>query len=260
LTRRGGIFDEGHMRIRQFVVVARDLDRAVADLIAVLGIEVGFNDPAVKEFGLRNAVMPVGDTFLEVVSPIDPQATAERYLARRGGDGGYMLILQSDRLDADRERLASMGVRTVWKADLPQIRGTHLHPRDTGGTLLSLDDATPPDSWHWAGPRWREHVRRQVVDSIVAAELQSDDPSALARRWSEILDRPAREISTGRFEIALEGTKLSFVPCADGRGEGLAGFGVRAIDRAAALEAARRRGCPVVGDRITIAGSHVDLV
>ena len=34
--------------------------------------------------------MPVGDTFLEVVSPIDPKATAERYLARRGGDGGYM--------------------------------------------------------------------------------------------------------------------------------------------------------------------------
>jgi hypothetical protein len=248
------------MRIRQFVVVARDLDRVVGDLTAVLGIEVGFNDTTIKEFGLENAVMPVGDTFLEVVSPIDPKATAERYLARRGGDGGYMLIVQCDDLDDDRARLAALGVRTVWKADLPRIRGTHLHPKDTGGTLLSLDDATPPDSWHWAGPKWREHVRRGVVDSIVAAELQSDDPDALARRWSEILDRPARETAARGFEIALDGTRLRFVPDADGRGEGLAGFDVRAVDRAAALEAARRRGCPVRGDRITVAGIHVDLV
>jgi hypothetical protein len=248
------------MRIRQFVVVARDLDRVVGDLTAVLGIEVGFNDPTIKEFGLKNAVMPVGDTFLEVVSPIDPDATAERYLARRGGDGGYMLIVQCDDLDADRARLASIGVRTVWKADLSQIRGTHLHPKDTGGTLLSLDDATPPDSWHWAGPRWREHVRRQVVDSIVAAELQSEDPAALARRWSEILDRAVRETGADCCEITLEGGRLRFVPVADGRGEGLAGFDVRAMDRERALATARQRGFPVEGARIAVAGINVDLV
>src|SRR5690349_11174643 len=115
------------MRIRQFVVVARDLESVVDDFSAVLGIEVGFNDPAVKEFGLTNAVMPVGDTFLEVVSPFDPNATAERYLKRRGGDGGYMLIIQSDDLDRDRAHFADIGVRTVWKLDLPEIRGTHLH-------------------------------------------------------------------------------------------------------------------------------------
>jgi len=232
----------------------------VADFTAVFGIEVAFNDPTIKEFGLKNAVMPVGETFLEVVSPIDPGATAERYLARRGGDGGYMLIVQSDDLDADRARLASIGVRTVWKADLPQIRGTHLHPKDTGGTLLSLDDATPPDSWHWAGPRWREHVRRRVVDSMVAAELQSDDPAVLARRWSEILDRPVRDAGAGRSEIALEGGRLRFVPAADGRGEGLAGFDVRATDRERALAAARQRGFSVEGACITVAGIHVDLV
>lgn len=126
--------------------------------------------------------------------------------------------------------------------------------------MLSLDDATPPDSWHWAGPTWHEHVRRRVVDSIITAELQSEDPAALARRWSEVLDRRAREKGAGRFEIALDGTRLSFAPDADGRGEGLAGFEVRAIDRAAALETARQRGCTVAGDRITIAGIHVDLV
>ena len=247
------------MRIRQVVVVARDLEKVVGDLTAVLGIEVAFNDPSVREFGLRNAVMPVGDTFLEVVSPVDPEATAERYLERRRGDGGYMLIIQCDDLDRDRERLGSIGVRTVWKADLATIRGTHLHPKDTGGTLLSLDDATPAESWHWAGPEWKSHVRRDVVDAITAAELQSGDPGGLARRWAEILDRPAREISAGRFEIPLECSRLRFVEDTNGRGEGLAGFDIHAIDRRALVRSAQERGGTIGEDQVTIAGVRIGL-
>lgn len=248
------------MRIRQVVYVARDLEKVVGDLTAVFGIEVGFNDPLVKEFGLRNAVMPVGDTFLEVISPIDPQATAERYLARRRGDGGYMLIVQSDRLDADRERFAKIGVRAIWKLDLPEIRGTHLHPKDTGGTLLSVDDATPPESWHWAGPEWKQHVHSDLVDGITAAELQSDDPQALARRWCEILGRPVLETPRGGIEIKLDGGGLRFVGDSDGRGEGLAGFDVRAKNREAVLRNARERNIPLIDGRLAIGGMRVALV
>ena len=248
------------MRLRQTVLVARDLDAVVGDLTAVLGIEVAFNDPLVKEFGLRNAVMPIGDTFLEVVSPIDPQATANRYLERRRGDGGYMLIVQCDDLDGDRRRVSELGVRTVWKLDLPQIRGTHLHPKDTGGALLSLDDAKPAESWHWAGPEWERHVRRERVDAITAAEMQAEEPRSLAERWAEILDRPAKEVAPNRYAITLEGTTLRFVAATDGRGEGLSGFEVRAADRNAVLRAARERGCADGDDSVAIGGVRIGLV
>ena len=247
------------MRIRQFVVVARDLESVVADFEAVLGIEVGFNDPSVKEFGLRNAVMPVGDGFLEVVSPFDPNATAERYLKRRGGDGGYMLIVQSDDLDRDRARLAELGVRTVWKLDLPEIRGTHLHPKDTGGTLLSVDQPKIAADWHWAGPKWREHVRRDVVSGIRNVELQSDAPRELAERWSEVLGRPVREQNAKRFVIELEGGEIRFVEDRDGRGEGLAAFDVDVVDREKLLAGAKRRGCAVDGDEVSVAGIRIRL-
>ena len=46
----------------------------------MLDLEVGFRDPGVELFGLRNAVIPVGDTFLEVVSPIKEGTTAGRLL------------------------------------------------------------------------------------------------------------------------------------------------------------------------------------
>ena len=245
------------MRVRQFVVVARDLDKVVDDFRAVLGIEVGFNDPQVKEFGLKNAVMPIGDTFLEVVSPVDPNATAERYLKRRSGDGGYMLIVQSDDLDRDRARFADVGVRTIWKLDLPEIRGTHLHPKDTGGTLLSVDQPKPAEAWQWAGPKWREHVRRDVVSQITSAELQSDAPQALAERWSEILGQPVREAGTNRFVMDLDGGEIRFVEDRDDRGEGLAAFDVRATDRKALLAAAQQHGCPVADDELTIAGIRI---
>ena len=248
------------MRLRQTVLVARDLDAVVGTLTAVLGIEVGFNDPSVREFGLRNAVMPVGDTFLEVVSPVDPQATANRYLERRRGDGGYMLIVQCDDLDADRRRVGELGVRVVWQKDLPQIRGTHLHPKDTGGTLLSLDDATPPESWHWAGPQWESHVARGRVDAIVAAEMQSEEPRGLAERWAEILDKPLAEIGRDRYEVTLDGTRLRFVTARDRRGEGLRGFDVHAVDREAVFRAARQRGCAADAESVTIAGVRIALV
>ena len=247
------------MRLRQVVIAARDLDATVAELTAVLGIRVGFNDPGVAEFGLVNAVMPVGDTFLEVISPVAPSAPAQRWLDRRRGDGGYMLILQSTDLDGDRARVAGLGIRTVWKMDLEDIRGTHLHPHDTGGTLLSLDEAKPPESWRWAGPEWKTHARVERVRQITAAEMQSRDPQALAVRWSEILDRPARELSSGGFEIALEQGQLRFVPDRDGRGEGLVGFDVRAADRAALLGSARERGVAVSGDQITIGGVRIAI-
>jgi hypothetical protein len=194
-----------------------------------------------------------------VVSPFDPQATAERYLARRGGDGGYMLIVQCDDLDGDRRRLDRLGVRTVWKADLPDIRGTHLHPKDTGGTLLSLDDATPPESWRWAGPDWRAHVRRDVVGAIRAAELESDDPRALAARWAEVLGMPTRETAHGRYAIALDEGEIRFVETRDGRGEGLAAFDVEVLDRERLLAAARARGFPAERDHVTVAGVRIGL-
>ena len=56
-------------RLRQAVLVARDLDGVAASLRSALGLGAPFHDPGVAAFGLRNAVMALGDTFVEVVSP-----------------------------------------------------------------------------------------------------------------------------------------------------------------------------------------------
>ena len=177
------------MRLRQIALVARELDPVVEDLCAVLGLEVCFRDPGVAEFGLHNALMPIGTCFLEVVSPMRPDTTAGRLLGKRGGDGGYMVIAQTDDLPRDRRRLAALGVRIVWQIELPDAQTIHLHPRDIGAAILSLDQMPEPESWRWGGPSWRSHMKTDVTKALVGAELQSPQPGALAARWGQVFGR-----------------------------------------------------------------------
>ncbi len=97
--------------MRQVALVGRDLAAPVNDLCAVLDLQIAYRDPGVEAFGLHNALLPIGDTFLEVVSPLRPDTSAGRLLDRRKGDGGYMVIVQSEDLEADRKRMAEVGVR-----------------------------------------------------------------------------------------------------------------------------------------------------
>mgnify|MGYP003326181300 CR=1 FL=1 len=97
------------MRIRQLVLVAEDRDKVVNDLCNLFKIEVAFYDPGIIHFGLENAVIPVGDTFLEVVSPVQENTTAGRYLKRRKGNGGYMVIIQVEDMDKEKRRVESEG-------------------------------------------------------------------------------------------------------------------------------------------------------
>ena len=244
------------MRLRQVALVARQLDPVVDDLCAVLGIEVSFRDPGVEIFGLTNAVMPIGDTFLEVVSPMNDEATASRYLQRRGGDGGYMVMVQSDDLDADLDRLDKLGVRVVWGIDLDDIRGRHLHPRDIGGAILSLDTPLPAAAWRWAGPEWPQKVRHEVVSEITAVELQSEEPDSMARRWADVLGRKAVATDRG-MQIDLDQGAIRFVTATDGRGPGVSGFDVAARDRSRLIENAQKRRLGVAEDHVVICGVRV---
>jgi catechol 2,3-dioxygenase-like lactoylglutathione lyase family enzyme len=248
------------MRLRQVALVARDLEPAVEALCDVLGVEVAFHDPGVEVFGLRNAVMPVGDTFLEVVSPDRPGTTAGRLLDRRGGDGGYMVIVQSQAREEDRARVESLGVRIVWEARLEDAATLHLHPRDVGGAILSLDWMDPPESWRWAGPRWRERVRTDATTGTRGVEIQARDPGAMARRWGDVLAVTPGGAGAEAVLLLPGGGEIRFVPDRDGRGEGVAGLVVGAADPERVRSRARARGALRADGALELCGVRIGLV
>ena len=187
---------EAGVRLRQAVLVARDLAPVSERLRSELGLGEPFADPGVGVFGLENAVYAIGDAFLEVIAPTQPDTAAGRYLDKRG-DGGYMLILQFAELDAARERAGAMGMRVVWQADLPDISGTHLHPADTGGAIVSLDRAEPPESWRWGGPDWTGKAGTGAPGCLRGVTIQVKDPQATAARWGELIGVNPLELDGG---------------------------------------------------------------
>src|SRR5499427_2819698 len=132
-----------NLRMRQICLVAHQLAPVVDTFRKVFGLEVCYRDPGVGKYGLENALFPIGNGFLEVVAPIRDGTAAGRYLDRRGGDGGYMCIVDCNDLDARRAQLGALEVRIVEDIRAGDAvlwsEAIHLHPRDTGGCLLSID-------------------------------------------------------------------------------------------------------------------------
>ncbi|MGX5657249.1 hypothetical protein ACWKWC_20915 [Geodermatophilus nigrescens] len=182
------------VRLRQLVLAAAErapLERALRELLAA---PEPHSDPDVGAFGLTNAVLAAGCDFVEVVSPAGPGTAAGRWLARHGGDGGYMIMADGPPALPAAARLAALGVREVHRAELPDVVDVHLHPRDTGGVLLALDTVDPAGSWRWAGPAWtgRSPACAGGLREVTVA-VPDSDPAAVARRWADLLEVPADE-------------------------------------------------------------------
>jgi hypothetical protein len=246
------------LRIRQIVLAARNLQSTVAQLQSVLGVPVCYHDPEVGKFGLENALMTIGHKgfvqFLEVVSPTQADTAAGRHLERHG-DSGYMLILQSDDLARDRARAEQMGVRIVWQAQHADISAVHLHPKDIGAAIVSLDQAIPPESWRWAGPDWRTCVQSTGAQQVTSVLIGAHDPIAMSLRWAEVLGGKVVQQAT-HSEIQIEEAALAF---ATSNADVLAGFGISMPQAADALKRAREQGLPVDGNVVTLCGTRFTL-
>jgi hypothetical protein len=247
------------MRLRQIALVAKDLAAVRADISAVLGIDYAFDDPGVGKYGLRNAVFPIGDTFLEVVSPKEPGTTAGRLLQKRGGDGGYMVILQVDDLQRARARVRDASARIADEMDKDGAAFTHIHPKDIGGAILSLDRMIPKERWEWAGPVWQSHVCTDTSLKVAGAELQAKDPAQMAARWAQILGRTAMA-DQGFWRIRLDDGEIRFTAEVDGRGEGLGAFDIAVRDSGSVHAKAAARGLLDSDGTVILAGTRVRLI
>ena len=114
----------------------------VADLLGELfGLETGAPE-ILGQHRLR--FVETGESTLELVEALSPDAPVARFLAKRG-PGLHHLCLRVPDIDATLARLKSMGVRLLDDIARPGAHGSRiafLHPASTAGILIEIKEAS----------------------------------------------------------------------------------------------------------------------
>jgi methylmalonyl-CoA/ethylmalonyl-CoA epimerase len=94
---------------------------------------------------VRLAMVPVGESRIELLEATSPESAIARFIARRG-EGLHHVALRVNDLAATVERLKKSGTRLI-SEDIKVGAGGHLyvfvHPSSTGGVLLELCEDPP---------------------------------------------------------------------------------------------------------------------
>lgn len=97
--------------------------------------------------GVRVAIIPCGESSIELLEPLDETSGVARFLSRRG-PGIHHLCLGTDDVDADDRRLREAGRDVLRRAPTPGAGGCRVqfvHPKSAGGVLLELSQRPAND-------------------------------------------------------------------------------------------------------------------
>jgi Glyoxalase-like domain len=198
--------------LRQVVLLAADLPRALSSTRDFLGLNPGIRDAdSMAKLGFEHEVLAIDQTFIEIVSPLSADSSSGRLLARRG-EGGYMVVLQVSDVDAMVERAAGIGLKPILHEEFEGNPMTQWHPRDLG-TLAELDEMRVAP-WHFC-PELSDTGSTAVASDIVSVDIAVPDPAGYAARWATLL---GLAVDDGQTTLDLGGRTLNFVPAGDAVG------------------------------------------
>ena len=108
-------------------------------LYEALGLQVEEIEEVPSE-GVRVALIPCGETRIELLEATSESSPIHRFLEKRG-PGIHHLCLSTDDVGADQDRLAAEGYRVLRDEATRGAGGCwvqFVHPGSTGGVLLEL--------------------------------------------------------------------------------------------------------------------------
>jgi lactoylglutathione lyase/methylmalonyl-CoA/ethylmalonyl-CoA epimerase len=105
---------------------------------APLGLKVAHTE-TVSDQGVKIAFIPVGDSEIELVEPIDPNGGVAKFLKTRG-EGIHHICLEVDNIDREVKDLMAKGTEMIDKQPRKGAAGmvAFVHPKSTKGVLMEL--------------------------------------------------------------------------------------------------------------------------
>lgn len=120
-------------------IAVEDIDGALALYRDKLGMREVHRE-MLEEQGVEAVLLEVGDAFVELIAPIDPDSGVARFVEKRG-PGMHHVAYRTQDIEGDIKKLVAAGLRTIGDEAHPAIRGTtaiFVHPKSTGGVLTEL--------------------------------------------------------------------------------------------------------------------------
>ena len=148
----------------------------------------------------------------------------------------------------------------VWhenrKTDGIHGQSLHLHPKQVGGAILSIDNMKPASSWLWAGREWEKDINKSLVSHFSGVNICSPDPDKLLSKWERAL---GRKRSVDRTSIDLSGSCINFVLNTQSQSEHISAFQIHTAKRSEIEKRAASRGV-LINNNIHLGGVDFLLV
>jgi methylmalonyl-CoA/ethylmalonyl-CoA epimerase len=127
------------MKIDHIGIATERLDDGLAIWRDALGLVVEETEE-VAEQRVRVAMLPIGDTRVELLEPTTPDSAVGKFLAKRG-PGIHHIAVKVEDINASLAELKSKGARLI--DETPRIGAggclvAFVHPTSTHGVLLEL--------------------------------------------------------------------------------------------------------------------------
>jgi methylmalonyl-CoA epimerase len=126
-------------RIDHVGIAVKALEDRLRFWADALGLDVGGIETVDTE-KVKVALLPAGESRIELLEPTEEDSTIGRHLRKRG-EGIHHLTLEVDDLPALLGELRQRGVELLGEAPRPGAGGrsvAFVHPRSAGGVLLEL--------------------------------------------------------------------------------------------------------------------------
>jgi LAO/AO transport system kinase len=136
-VRKGG--DSGARRIQHLGVAVSSIEEALHFWRDGLGLEL-HEVEVVTDQGVKTAMLPVGESRIELLEPTGAETPVGKFIAKRGG-GIHHVCVEVDDVSAMLTKLQNSGIRLI---DASPRRGAggslvaFIHPASTGGVLVEL--------------------------------------------------------------------------------------------------------------------------
>lgn len=129
-------------KVEHIALAVADLEAAIAHYRDVWGLEVGHRE-RVEDQGVEEAMLPLGDTHLQLLGPTGPDTTVGKFIERRG-EGLHHIAYEVDDLAASLAELKAKGVPLIDEEPRRGGRGhmvAFVHPKGNHGLLVELIQA-----------------------------------------------------------------------------------------------------------------------